>query len=123
MSSPFSVARLTSAAMSTKVVAPGSEQVKEIVLVEANIGWIPTVMEQLDDMFLRYRWFSRAVEWMHDLPSRVFWRSFWSTFMVDTVGIELRHRMNMDNIMWSTDYPHTGSDWPNHRVTIETLRR
>jgi predicted TIM-barrel fold metal-dependent hydrolase len=95
----------------------------KFVLVEANIGWIPTVMEQLDDMFLRYRWFSRAVEWMHDLPSRVFWRSFWSTFMVDTVGIELRHRMNMDNIMWSTDYPHTGSDWPNHRVTIERLFR
>jgi len=95
----------------------------KFVLVEANIGWIPTVMEQLDDMFLRYRWFSRAVEWMHELPSRVFWRSFWSTFMVDTVGIELRHRMNQDNIMWSTDYPHTGSDWPNHRVTIDRLFR
>jgi len=81
------------------------------------------VMEQLDDMFLRYRWFSRAVEWMHELPTRVFWRSFWSTFMVDTVGIELRHRMNQDNIMWSTDYPHTGSDWPNHRVTIDRLFR
>ena len=25
--------------------------------------------------------------------------------------------------MWSTDYPHTGSDWPNHRVTIERLFR
>jgi predicted TIM-barrel fold metal-dependent hydrolase len=95
----------------------------KFLLVEANIGWIPTVMEQLDDMFLRYRWFSRAVEWMNELPSRVFWRSFWSTFMIDTVGIELRHRMNLDNIMWSTDYPHTGSDWPNHRVTIARLFR
>jgi hypothetical protein len=80
-------------------------------------------MEQLDDMFLRYRWFSRAVEWMHETPSRIFWRNFWSTFMVDTVGIELRHRMNGEHVMWSTDYPHTGSDWPNHRVTIERLFR
>ena len=34
--SPLSVARLTSAAMSTKVVAPGSEHVNVIVLVDAN---------------------------------------------------------------------------------------
>jgi predicted TIM-barrel fold metal-dependent hydrolase len=95
----------------------------KFVLVEANIGWIPTVMEQLDDMFLRYRWFSGAVEWMKEMPSRVFHRSFAATFMVDTIGIELRHHMNIDHLMWSTDYPHTGSDWPNHRVTIERLFR
>ncbi len=93
------------------------------LLVEANIGWIPTVLEQLDDMFLRYRWFSGAVQRMQETPSRIFHRNFWATFMVDTVGIELRHRMNQDHIMWSTDYPHTGSDWPNHRVTIERLFR
>jgi len=93
------------------------------LLVEANIGWIPTVLEQLDDMFLRYRWFSGAVERMKEMPSRIFHRNFWATFMIDTVGIELRHRMNEDHIMWSTDYPHTGSDWPNHRITIERLFR
>jgi predicted TIM-barrel fold metal-dependent hydrolase len=94
-----------------------------ILLVEANIGWIPTVLEQLDDMFLRYRWFSGAVERMREVPSRIFHRNFWATFMIDTVGVELRHRMNGDHIMWSTDYPHTGSDWPNHRVTIARLFR
>ncbi|HZR83680.1 MAG TPA: amidohydrolase family protein [Candidatus Binatia bacterium] len=93
------------------------------VLVEANIGWIPTVLEQLDDMFLRYRWFSGAHEWMKETPSRVFHRSFAATFMVDTIGIELRHHMNVDHLLWSTDYPHTGSDWPNHRITIERLFR
>ena len=25
--------------------------------------------------------------------------------------------------MWSTDYPHTGTDWPNCRVTIARLFR
>ena len=93
------------------------------VLVEANIGWIPTVLEQLDDMFLRYRWFSGAVELMKEMPSRIFHRNFWATFMIDTVGIELRHRLNVDHVMWSTDYPHTGSDWPNHRVTLDRLFR
>ena len=38
----------------------------KVVLVESNIGWIPTLLEQLDDMFLRYRWFTGAVERMRD---------------------------------------------------------
>ncbi|HEV2309098.1 MAG TPA: amidohydrolase family protein [Acidimicrobiia bacterium] len=91
----------------------------KLLLVEANIGWIPTLLEQVDDMFLRYRWFTNGVEQMRTMPSRIFHRNFWATFMIDTVGIELRHRMNLEHLLWSTDYPHTGSDWPNNRVTIE----
>jgi predicted TIM-barrel fold metal-dependent hydrolase len=94
-----------------------------IVLVESNIGWIPPTLEQLDDMFLRYRWYTKALELMPTMPSRVFHRNFWATFMKDTVGIELRHRMNVDHLMWSTDYPHTGSEWPNNRSQIESLFR
>jgi predicted TIM-barrel fold metal-dependent hydrolase len=93
------------------------------LLVEANIGWIPAMLEQTDDMFLRYRWFTGTAERFPTMPSRVFHRNFWATFMIDTVGIELRHRLNLDHLMWSTDYPHTGTDWPNSRVTIARLFR
>lgn len=94
-----------------------------LALVESNIGWIPTLLEQTDDMFLRYRFFTKAHEVMSGMPSDIFHKHFWATFMVDTVGIELRHRMNIDHLMWSTDYPHTGSDWPNSRITIERVFR
>jgi predicted TIM-barrel fold metal-dependent hydrolase len=94
-----------------------------VVLVESNIGWIPTLLEQADDMFMRYRWYTRAVEQQRAFPSEIFHRNFWATFMVDTVGMDLRHRMNLDHLMWSTDYPHSGSDWPNSRVTIERVFR
>ena len=95
----------------------------KIVLVEANIGWIPTLLEQGDDMFRRFRWYTGAVREMTEMPSRVFHRNFWATFMLDTVGVELRHRMNLDHIMWSTDYPHSGSDWPESGITIERVFR
>jgi predicted TIM-barrel fold metal-dependent hydrolase len=91
----------------------------KIVLVEANIGWIPTLLEQADDMFRRYRWYTGAVKEMREMPSEIFARNFWATFMIDSVGVEMRHRMNGDHIMWSTDYPHSGSDWPDSRITIE----
>lgn len=94
-----------------------------VLLVEANVGWIPAMLEQTDDMFLRYRWFTGTAGTLRTMPSRAFHRSFWATFMIDTVGMELRHRLNVDHLMWSTDYPHTGTDWPNSRVTIERVFR
>ena len=89
------------------------------VLVEANIGWIPTLLEQPDDAFRRYRWWTGAHKLMREFPSRVFCRNFWVTFMVDRSGVELRHRMNVDHLMWSTDYPHSGSDWPESFTWLE----
>jgi hypothetical protein len=65
--------------------------------VESNIGWIPTLLEQADDMYRRYRWWTGAHKEMSEMPSRIFHRNFWATFMVDRSGIELRHRMNVDH--------------------------
>ncbi len=90
----------------------------QLLLVESNIGWIPTLLEQVDDMFFRYRFFTNG-DSMRVTPSRIFHRNFWATFMIDTVGMDLRHRLNVDQLMWSSDYPHTGTDWPNSRITIE----
>jgi predicted TIM-barrel fold metal-dependent hydrolase len=90
----------------------------KVVLVEANIGWIPTVLEQSDDMFLRFRFWTGGHK-LKKLPSEYFYENMRSTFMIDTVGVSLRHKCGLDNIMWSTDYPHSGTDWPNSRVTLE----
>ena len=95
----------------------------KIVLVEANIGWIPTLLEQSDDMFRRYRWYTGAHELMTRMPSEVFCRNFYATFMNDSVGVELRHRMNLEHIMWSTDFPHSGCDWPDSRLMLERVFR
>jgi predicted TIM-barrel fold metal-dependent hydrolase len=95
----------------------------KMLLVEANIGWIPTLLEQGDDMFRRYRWWTGAHEEMSEMPSQVFHRNFWATFMVDRSGVELRHRLNVDHLMWSTDYPHSGTDWPESGLTIERVFR
>jgi predicted TIM-barrel fold metal-dependent hydrolase len=95
----------------------------KMLLVEANIGWIPTLLEQGDDMFRRYRWWTGAHQEMSEMPSQIFHRNFWATFMVDRSGVELRHRLNVDHLMWSTDYPHSGTDWPESGLTIERVFR
>jgi predicted TIM-barrel fold metal-dependent hydrolase len=88
------------------------------VMVESNIGWIPTLLEQTDNVFLRYRHAFRSTS-MSMLPSEYFYRNIWATFLIDTHGVANRHKCGLDHIMWSTDYPHSTSDWPNSRVTLE----
>ncbi|HUP75768.1 MAG TPA: amidohydrolase family protein [Acidimicrobiales bacterium] len=31
----------------------------------------------------------------------------------------LRHRIGVENIMWSSDYPQPVSSWPNSRAMVE----
>ena len=45
-----------------------------------------------------------------------------ASFVRDDNGIRNRHEVGVDNMMWSTDYPHHGNDWPRSRKTInETM--
>lgn len=88
----------------------------KIVAVETGVGWIPHYLETLDDNFLRRRF--RAGVHLKEMPSEYFKRHVWTTFINDPHGLENRHRFNVDHIMWSTDYPHTNSNWPNSQRTI-----
>lgn len=90
----------------------------KFVMVEGNIGWIPTMLEQTDDLFLRYRFWTGGAR-MKLLPSEYFYRNIYNTFLLDPFGVANRQRCGIDRIMWSTDFPHSTGDWPNSRVTME----
>jgi predicted TIM-barrel fold metal-dependent hydrolase len=51
-------------------------------------------------------------------PSEYWARQCYASFQVDTYGLANRHRVGIDTIMWTSDYPHAGSDWPNARERI-----
>jgi len=82
-----------------------------IVAVEAGIGWIPYFLHHLDDNFLRRRF--RAGVHLQRMPSEYFKEAVWATFIEDPLGVRHRHEIGLDRIMWSTDYPHTNSNWPS----------
>ena len=92
-----------------------------VVAVEAGIGWIPAFLHHLDDNFLRRRF--RAGVHLARMPSEYFRDHVWATFIEDPHGIRNRHEIGIDKIMWSTDYPHTNSNWPNsQRIAAYELR-
>ena len=46
------------------------------------------------------------------LPSQVFDEQVICCWIDDPVGVDMRHKMNIDMICWECDYPHSDSTWP-----------
>jgi hypothetical protein len=47
------------------------------------------------------------------LPSQVFKDRIITCFIDDAFGVASRRFLNIDNITWECDYPHSDSTWPN----------
>jgi predicted TIM-barrel fold metal-dependent hydrolase len=92
----------------------------KLVSVEGQIGWIPFWKYYLDHAYQKHRWHKD----LHfaEVPSFYIERQCFYTFMEDPPGIEARHACGVDRIMWSSDYPHSETTWPNsHKIIDETM--
>jgi len=90
-----------------------------VSMIETGVGWIPHLLEQIDDRYWRNRSWGNIP--LTQPPSYYWFRNMSATFISDRNGIENRHGVGVDNIMWSTDYPHHGNDWPYSRKVIDEL--
>lgn len=89
----------------------------KIVSVENEVGWMPFWLGQADKGYKRHR-HSEKVQ-MSKLPSEYFAEQIYATFFNDVVGGKLFSWWGADNCMWSNDYPHQNSTWPNSRAVID----
>lgn len=87
------------------------------VIVESGIGWIPYFLERLDQTFNKHRFWTQSI--ITDKPSTYWYRQGHATFIEDHTGVAERHRAGIDNIMWSTDYPHSDTTWPRSLEVLE----
>jgi predicted TIM-barrel fold metal-dependent hydrolase len=87
-----------------------------IVLGESGIGWIPYVLQRMDDEYEdRFR---------TDLPLRMKPSEYWrrqcrATFQNDPVGTKLLDELGVENVMWGSDYPHPDGVFPDSQEYIE----
>jgi predicted TIM-barrel fold metal-dependent hydrolase len=89
-----------------------------IVLAEVDCGWIPYFAEQADDNFLRHSKSSLRDVKLSRMPSEYMKQHFPAAFITDHYAIENRHRVGVERMLWSNDYPHITSDWPYSWKTI-----
>jgi predicted TIM-barrel fold metal-dependent hydrolase len=87
-----------------------------IAMIETGVGWIPHFLEQMDDRFWRNRsWTDLPIT---EPPSTYWHANMAASFIRDDNGIRNRYEVGVTNMMWSTDYPHHGNDWPYSRKVI-----
>lgn len=89
-----------------------------VTLAEVDMGWMPYFAQQADDNFLRHARAELRDTRLRGLPSEYMKAYFSASFITDPYAIENRQRIGVDRMMWSNDYPHITSDWPNSWKTI-----
>ena len=85
----------------------------QIVFVEPGLYWVPGFLAGLDRKSKVY-----DLPGVRLKPSEYFRRNMALTFMDDTVGLGLRHMIGIENILWSSDFPHPATTWPRSQEVV-----
>ncbi len=94
----------------------------KVVSAELNCGWLPFFLHRIDERFdnrgIRFRGTPFATK-LKLKPSEYFRRQLYATFIDDTFGLVHRHDIGVENILWSSDFPHSATFWPHSREKID----
>jgi len=86
------------------------------VFAEQGIGNVNYAVEACD-----HEWERRRL-WQKGLPTRpsdIVHRQVYVNFWYERGGMQLRHRIGVNNIMWESDYPHIVSTYPESWKEVE----
>ncbi len=94
----------------------------KVGLVEFAIAWAPYFMGRLDNTYKERPVGLKGHRFKgNTLPSDFFRSNVFISFQEDDVGIELRHHVGVDNLLWGSDYPHAESTFPRSREIVERI--
>ncbi|MBM2802394.1 MAG: putative TIM-barrel fold metal-dependent hydrolase, partial [Deltaproteobacteria bacterium] len=93
----------------------------KVVSAELNCGWLPFFLFRIDERFdatgIRFRGTPFPTK-LKLKPSEYFRRQLYATFIDDGFGIAHRRDIGVENILWSSDFPHSATFWPKSREKI-----
>ena len=88
-----------------------------VVFVEPGLFWLAGFLRFLDNRMGEHYDFPGVKE----LPSTYFKRQMAATFVHEPEAVEQRHTLGIENVLWSTDFPHPCCNWPNAAAKVEDL--
>jgi predicted TIM-barrel fold metal-dependent hydrolase len=92
-----------------------------VVSAELNCGWLAYYLRRMDERFEARgaRVHGHAFPTRLTMkPSEYFRRQLYATFIDDAFGVAHRHDIGVENILWSSDFPHSATFWPHSREKI-----
>jgi predicted TIM-barrel fold metal-dependent hydrolase len=76
-------------------------------IVESGVGWVPFVLECLDEHYKRFEpWLQRPEMKSDELPSDLFRRQMFVNTWYERLDLQSETTLPVDNLMFETDYPH-----------------
>jgi uncharacterized protein len=86
------------------------------VFAESGIGSINYIRQACD-----HEWERRSLwkDGLNERPSDVIRRQIYVDFWFETAGVQMRHEIGIDNIMWESDFPHVSSSYPDSWRFVE----
>ncbi len=88
-----------------------------IVSAENDAGWMAYLMYRLDTV--QHRLGALGGLKLAGRASEYIKRQVFATFIADPVFVDSLHRYGPENIMWSSDYPHTAATFPRSREIVQ----
>jgi predicted TIM-barrel fold metal-dependent hydrolase len=82
---------------------------------EGQIGWLPYVLERVDDVWREHRAWGGVADLIPEPPSSYYYRQVYGCFFRDQHGLDSLDKVGENNITFETDYPHTDSTWPHSK--------
>ena len=55
------------------------------------------------------------------MPSDFMRRNVYHSFQEDALGIQMRHVIGVENLMWGSDYPHSESTFPKSLEILDEI--
>ena len=94
----------------------------QVGVVEFETSWAPYFMNRMDERYLRKAVGVHGTRFKGDaLPSDFFRSNVFIGFQEEDLGIQLRHHIGVDNLLWGSDYPHAESTFPRSREILERI--
>jgi predicted TIM-barrel fold metal-dependent hydrolase len=84
--------------------------------VESGVGWMAWAAEYMDRTWEKQRFWTESK--LTEKPSFFMDRNVFGSFIQDRTGVLSRDLPGGRNIMWSSDYPHSETTFPNSRTVI-----
>ncbi|QDQ98778.1 amidohydrolase family protein [Tomitella fengzijianii] len=94
---------------------PKDNPTLKIAMSEGGIGWVPMLIDRLDNIIDRSGY---GLGW-DERPADILRRNFWFCTLDDPSTIALRDVIGVENIMLETDYPHGDGTWPRTQDVLD----
>jgi predicted TIM-barrel fold metal-dependent hydrolase len=90
-------------------------------LTEGDVGWIPYFLWRAEHTLDRHNGWMRHQSPQGLRPSELFRERILCCFISDPIAVKLLDDLNVDNVCWESDYPHSDSSWPHAPESVAGL--